>query len=285
MSQESILIEIFCLVAFFILGAILGSFACCQAWRIRYEEQKKKPLGKWSVCLSCGKRLKPIENIPIFSWIIQKGKCKKCGAKIGKAEILSELSLGLAFVAISFFVLPEIYTSQNVLLTTTLIVMLILLFIITTIMWILMIYDAKWHLLPTRLLTLVNILAAIYCGLGFLKSSLTSNTFANDFLPALANLVGGVALLAGIYFLLYFFSKEKWVGSGDWLLALAISLVLGNLWLSLLVLFLSNFLASIVGIRAKIKKGNKTIPFGPFLVIAFVIVYSLQTWLISLVVI
>ena len=37
-----------------LMGAAFGSFACCQAWRIRLKEEEKDP-GKRSVCLSCGK--------------------------------------------------------------------------------------------------------------------------------------------------------------------------------------------------------------------------------------
>lgn len=281
--------EIICLVFLFLLGAVMGSFSCCQAWRIRYKELGKKDPGKRSVCLSCGKRLKASENIPIFSWAVQKGKCKSCGAKIGKAEILSEISLGLAFLAVGTMFLPSIL---DLLLRTStsldavlLIILLMLLLAILSVMWILLIYDAKWGLLPTKLLIATIILSAIYLlfrivsiamGAGLFSHGLDLNIFWQDFRPVLFNLLSGVALLPGIYFLLYAFSKEKLVGGGDWLLALAISLILSDLWLCLLVLFLSNFMASIFGLYLKIKKGKKTLPFGPFLIFAFVIVYCLQ---------
>ena len=62
-----------------IFGAAFGSFACCQAWRIRLREEGKKDPGKRSVCLNCGKKLAWYENIPIVSWLAQGGKCRKCG--------------------------------------------------------------------------------------------------------------------------------------------------------------------------------------------------------------
>ena len=141
-----------------------------------------------------------------------------------------------------------------------------------------MIYDAKWRLLPTKLLVSVDILAVIYLGFEIVSLSF-GNSFWQDLTKMLPSLGIGIAILPGMYFLLYKMSNEKFVGSGDWLLALAVSLILGSWWLCLLVLFLSNFMASIAGIILKIKNGEKVIPFGPFLILAFIIVYSLQNWL------
>ncbi|MBQ3352353.1 prepilin peptidase [Candidatus Saccharibacteria bacterium] len=271
--------EIIFLVIMFIFGAILGSFACCQAWRIHYKEEKKKDLGKWSVCLNCGKKLKPQENVPIFSWIFLKGKCKECGAKIGIAEILSEISLALGFVAVGVLFWPSFASSEsNMMKLLFLIASFLTILIILVMLWVLMIYDAKWRLLPTKLLVSVDILAVIYLGFEIVSLSF-GNSFWQDLTKMLPSLGIGIAILPGMYFLLYKMSNEKFVGSGDWLLALAVSLILGSWWLCLLVLFLSNFMASIAGIILKIKNGEKVIPFGPFLILAFIIVYSLQNWL------
>lgn len=279
MSSDFIFLEIIFLVMMFILGAIFGSFACCQAWRIYYKEEKKKDLGKWSVCLKCKKRLSPIENIPIISWLIQKGKCKKCGAKIGVLELLSEIGLALSFTALGASLWPEIINAGNNILQLSFeLITTLLIIVIVTMMWILLIYDAKWKLLPTKLLGIVNILAVICLGIRLASFSL-AGTFWQDFTAFLPGFGIGILLLPGIYYLLYKMSDEKLVGSGDWLLALAISLILGNWWLCLLALFLSNFMASIVGIILKTRKGEKTIPFGPFLVLAFIVIYALQNWL------
>ncbi len=278
MLSDSIFPEIIFLVIMFILGAIFGSFACCQAWRIYYKEEKKKDLGKWSVCLKCKKRLGPKENIPIISWLAQKGKCKKCGAKIGILELLSEIGLALSFTALGTLFWPEIISARNdAFYFSFLLVAMFLILAIVTLMWTLLVYDAKWKLLPTRLLSLVNILAAVYLGVRIASFSL-AGAFWQDLAAFLPGFGIGLMLLPGMYYLLYKMSSEKLVGSGDWLLALAISLVLGNWWLCLLTLFLSNFMASIAGLVLKAKSGEKTIPFGPFLVLAFIVIYALQSW-------
>lgn len=280
-------IRIIVLISTFFIGAILGSFACCQAWRIRLKEKHQKSPGKWSVCLSCGKRLEKTENIPIISWLFQKGKCKKCGAKIGLSEILSELSFAIALPAVAnvFYDKFVIALSEN---QTANLVMLILtalvLIISITVMWILMVYDAKWHVLPTFLLTILNISAIIYAILQLVGLAFSFAEFSEISITLLKNL-GSAALLAAPYYLLSTLSKEKLVGSGDWLIALPIGLILGYWWLALVVLFVANALGSIYGIIIKTHSSEKQIPFGPFLVIGFVIVYALSPWLMSLIVV
>lgn len=284
-SEEclTIIITIF----LFIIGAILGSFACCQAWRIRYKELGKKSLGKRSVCLACGKKLKASENIPIFSWLFQKGKCRSCGAKIGKAEILSELGLGISFAGLGLVFVPEIMqslTSQSSINSTWEICIqigiLLMLIAAMTVMWILLVYDAKWQVLPTKLLTILNACAIIIVFLTIAGLTFSGN-ISKDLPTYLLNVLESAAILAGVYLVLYLVSKERLVGSGDWLLALPIALILGRPILAMLVLFLSNFFASIYGIIRQVatKKKHIKIPFGPFLVLAFIIVALFQNQL------
>lgn len=278
-------LRILVLIILFFVGAILGSFSCCQAWRIRLKEQNKKSPGKWSVCLSCGKRLKKSENIPIISWLAQKGKCRSCGAKIGLSEILSEFSFALALPLVAnalydrfvFFI-----TNRQISDLVVLSLMSFVLIISMCIMWILIIYDAKWQKLPTFLLTILNICAVICVALSSIGILLGGGELP-DVGTYLLRAAGSAALLAGPYFLLSAFSKEKLVGSGDWLVALPIALLLGHWWLALVALFIANAIGSVFGISIRIKKGARQIPFGPFLVFAFVVVFATQSLLLPLV--
>lgn len=277
--------EVVVLIILFIIGAILGSFACCQAWRLHLKETGEKNPSKRSVCMSCGKKLSVKENIPIVSWLAQRGKCRHCKAKIGKSEILSEISLGLALVALGACFYPHtisVFTTGNAYDMVALIASMLLLIISITLMWILMVYDAKWQKLPVPILTILITCAIIYTILQLVGVILVA-TSAQDVISYLINLLLSAIILAGIYFCLSVFSKEKLVGSGDWMLALPIALMLGNWWLALVALFISNLLGSIFGAVLKIKKGTKMIPFGPFLIIAFVAVFAAQDWLLSLI--
>ena len=149
-----------------LLGAAMGSFACCQAWRIRWGEEGKKDPGKSSVCLKCGKKLNWYENIPIVSWLVQQGKCRKCGAKIGCAEILSEL-----FGAISFglIVYKFIYNAPEALAWIDWARLAFVLVMVVG-MILLMVSDAKWQELPMKILILVIVMAFLYFGMVFLKA-------------------------------------------------------------------------------------------------------------------
>ncbi len=93
----------------------------------------------------------------------------------------------------------------------------------------------------------------------------------------------GSGILAGTYYLLYVFSHEKLVGGGDWILCLAVALILGNWWLALVELFLANLFASLAAVvgRALGQKKKKQIYFGPFLVMAMVTILLFQEFLLK----
>ena len=262
-------LQLIFLIILFILGAAFGSFACCQARRLRRAELGKEKLGKWSVCEHCGKRLKWQENIPLISWTVQHGRCKNCHTKIGITEFLAELGTALVFLAIGLRFFP------NILFSPLEIAKLVVLLLFVTSLVVCFIYDALWQLLPLKVLWLSVALAAVYFVLNL------------EGAPNWLDLALSLGILPGVYFLLYFFSKEKLVGSGDWILALAIALVLAHPWSCLVALFLSNFLAILVMLPVELMKLKKKalraqIPFGPFLILAFLIVYLASEFLIQI---
>ncbi|RYY24655.1 MAG: prepilin peptidase [Sphingomonadales bacterium] len=74
------------------LGLILGSFIATIA--IRWPEGRSVARGR-SACDSCGKVLRPVELIPVLSYVLQRGKCRACGARIAPSHVVVEL-LGCA---------------------------------------------------------------------------------------------------------------------------------------------------------------------------------------------
>lgn len=246
-----------------LMGAAFGSFACCQAWRIRLKEEEKDP-GKRSVCLSCGKQLRWFENVPILSWVLQKGKCRKCGAKIGRAEICAEILGFVSFGLIAWkFVsmVPTEVTDVVEFFGALDLARMVAAMAAMVGMLILAVYDAKWQEMPVSILVYTIAMGLVYAVVTNVSWSL----------------LGSVGLLAGVYYLLYFFSKEKLVGGGDWMLCLAIGLLLGKWQLALLELFLANFLGAVVMLP---KKRRKT-AFGPFLVVAFVVIFAFEETLLG----
>ena len=79
---------IFCIVIAAILGAVMGSFLNCAAWRITHGESFLKGRSR---CPECGHVLGTLELIPVFSWLFQKGRCKNCGNKISVRYPLTEI--------------------------------------------------------------------------------------------------------------------------------------------------------------------------------------------------
>lgn len=265
------------LVMMFILGAVFGSFACCQAWRWHYQVTKKKDLGQWSVCMSCKKRIKWYDNIPIFSWLMLRGKCRYCGHKIGVADFLSEISLAVAFLMLSWAYLVPILDNWKILtLHPEFLAVQLAVFIVTlvqlVVLMVLAVYDAKWGELPVVLLVLAIVIGMMVWVLKMYEIGLSDN---GSLAGGVLNTIGAIAILAGTCFLIYKASKEKLMGAGDWLLALALAFPLANWWLALWAIFLANLLGDIIALPGAIKKGNTKVHFGPFLVMAYVIVVVL----------
>ena len=246
-------------IGMFILGAVFGSFACCQAWRLH---EKPKKLGSRSICMNCKSKLAWYDNIPIISWLLLRGKCRKCKAKIGVSELFSEIGLGLAFLGVSIaFSNTCLDSGFSCVISLPFypdFLFLILTLVIFTIYWIILIFDAKWGELPVSLMIIEIILAIL--------AQFISPT--GDILSVLMS----IGILSGIYYLLYKFSKERWVGGGDWILCISIAIILGNPILALIELFLANTLAALYSVPILILKKDNHIPLGPFLIIALILI-------------
>lgn len=254
--------EIIYLVTMFVVGAVIGSFVCCQAWRVRYREEKKKDLGSRSVCLHCGYKLRWYDNIPIVSWLYLRGRCRKCRKEIGTTEVIAEVGMGVTYLAYGISQM-EILENGDA--------MAWIIFVLSLVMFgvlgFLAIYDGRWGELPQK-----QLVAAIVIGAAI---AMANGRMWTNFL----SVIGGVGILAGVYYILYKISHERLVGGGDWMLGLAIALMVGNWWLALWVLCIANLLGTIVAMPAAIKKKQKKIYFGPYLAIACVIVVVFTTFI------
>lgn len=74
-------------LTFGLLGLIFGSFIA--AVTVRMPRDEDIVLAR-SRCMSCGQSLKPWHLVPVFSWLIQRGKCAMCGAAVSPRYILIE---------------------------------------------------------------------------------------------------------------------------------------------------------------------------------------------------
>ena len=80
----------------FVFGLIIGSFLNVCILRIPVEKSIVLPP---SHCPSCGKPIKPYDNIPVISWLMLAGRCRKCKTRISAMYPMVELATGLLFLA------------------------------------------------------------------------------------------------------------------------------------------------------------------------------------------
>lgn len=238
-------------------GLASGSFI--NAFVYRFHEKKNWLTGR-SECVYCHKQIKNYDLIPVISFLILRGKCRNCHKNISWQYPVVELLVGILFV-VSYIYWPLTFTTFSV-------VSFIVWLIILVILVILAIYDLKWLILPNKIVLVFSILAFIW--------ALNNILFIDNNIPsAILDLLLGVLLAGGLFYVLFIFSKGQWIGGGDVKLGFALGLLAGSLGKAFLIIFLSSLIGSLISIvlvifgKLTIKK---VVPYGPFLITATFIV-------------
>jgi len=234
----------------FLFGLAIGSFLNCLIYRL---EKKKGFLKGRSFCPHCKHTLSWQDLIPVFSFLILKGKCRYCGKKISIQYPLVELATGILFVSLYLLL-----NSQNLLVTRYPLLITSFWLLITSFLIVIFVYDFKHYLIPDKIIYPAIIIALIYrlIGIYYLPTSIYGYLFS-----AFAG--------AGFFLVIVLLSRGKWMGIGDIKLAFLIGLLLGHPN-TLLALFLAFLIGAIIGvglIGLKKKTIKSELPFGPFLVI------------------
>ncbi len=202
-----------------------------------------------SRCPHCGHQIGALENIPILSYLLQKGCCKGCGKGISPRYPLVEALTGLVF---GYAAWRFGFSLAGVGAMLFLSIMIALTFI-----------DADTQLLPDDLT-----LPLIWAGL-LINLFHTFTTLPNAVIGAA---VGYLALWS-VYWLFKLATGKEGMGYGDFKLLAAIGAWLG--WPLLpLVILLSSLVGAVIGVALIVlaKRGrNVPMPFGPYLAIAGVI--------------
>lgn len=254
----------------FVLGLIVGSFLNVVIYRLpkRMEreledacdelagvETKYLP-NKWfglaylmtppSTCLSCGHLIKAWENIPVISWLLQKGRCTSCSTRLSIQYPVVELLTAILSLVIAWHFGFTWQALAAMLLAWALIAMSVI--------------DIKLQLLPD-----VLILPLIWLGL-----MLNLNGWFTDIESAVYGAVAGYMSLWFIFHLFLLITGKEGMGYGDFKL-----LALFGAWLGwqLLpqVLLLSAVVGAISGLGMILFLGRDKavpIPFGPYLAAA-----------------
>lgn len=248
------------IILFFLIGLAVGSFLNTVIYRLEKGESVVKAR---SYCPQCRKILSWFELIPLMSFIFQKGRCRHCKKPISLQYSLVELATGILFALCAWYFFPNILYS-------------IFYILVSSFLIIIFVYDLKHYIIPDQVIYPAIIVSGIWC--------LASDIFMRDTKYEILNSLFA-AILAGAFFLAIILgSKGKWMGMGDFKLAIFMGLILGlpKILVSLFLAFLIGAFISIILIILKKKTLKSQIPFGPFLVGATILTLFLGDKLIDL---
>jgi leader peptidase (prepilin peptidase)/N-methyltransferase len=243
---------------FFVLGAMMGSFYNVCIYRIPrkifFAEAR-------SVCPSCGQAIPFWHNIPIFSWLLLRGRARCCGAKISVQYFLVELFTAILFPTI-YWLFPFIVSWQSGLVVDSPdMIRCFHALTFTSLLLICSVIDFEHQIIPD-VLSLPMLLATPL--VVYLHPDL-------DWKSAALGVVLGGGSLYTVAWLYYLIRRDYGLGMGDVKLLAAIGGWLGYQSI-LTTIFWGSILGSFVGLGVIIirrKMDLKTrLPFGPFLSIA-----------------
>jgi leader peptidase (prepilin peptidase) / N-methyltransferase len=220
----------------FVGGLAAGSFLTVVAHRVPRKVSIVRPRSR---CPQCSTQIAPYDNIPIFSWVLLRGRSRCCGEPISAAYPATELAVAALFVA-TVLVLRESWVD----------VVLGLVFVSTLVA--VTLTDLEQRLIPNRIL----IVSAAIC---LLVAAVGDPASLPERLGAAAG-AGGLLFCAALAY-------PRGMGLGDVKLAAVMGLYLGrSVAPALMIALLSG---SLVGIGLMLRDGasarKKAIPFGPFL--------------------
>ena len=202
-----------------------------------------------SRCPSCGHQITVLENIPIVSYLILRGKCSKCAAPISPRYPVVEAATGLlsAYAAWHFGPTPQALGA---------LIMLWALIALTAI-------DLDTQLLPDSIT-----LPLLWIGLALNLAG----TYVNISSAVIGAMVGYLTLWS-VFWLFKLATGKEGMGYGDFKLLAALGAWLGWQMLPVIIL-LSSIVGAVVGISLIVfsRHGRNTpIPFGPYLAAAGII--------------
>ncbi|MES2953594.1 MAG: prepilin peptidase [Patescibacteria group bacterium] len=242
-------------IVFFLFGTIVGSFLNVVIFRYNTG----KGIGGRSECFSCVRTLAWYELIPVFSFLFQGGRCRRCLSSISTQYPLVELASGLLFALLAHQSADPYAVAFS--------------WLVFSILLVIAVYDYRHFIIPDGLVYAFIFLGAV------------SFVARAAFLPDLASALG----LALFFVLLWAVSGGRWMGFGDAKLVLGMGLflpfprnvnaVIFGFWFGAAIGVLMLLVQAVRRISRKNKKGTHetgvgtVIPFAPFLVLGTLVSY------------
>jgi leader peptidase (prepilin peptidase)/N-methyltransferase len=197
------------------------------------REDPKSVLKGRSKCPNCHKELSLIDLIPIFSFVFLRGHCRQCKQKIPSVHLWIEL------------------------ITVAVAILLYLRFSSVSMLIVAGVKDVK-----SREVDLWVFVAGIIL-------AVAARFYLNR---DIVNLIYAALSAAIVPFLLYFISREKWMGLGDTFFAAWVG-ILSGFPAAIVAIFSAFLLGSIFGIikLAVVRNKDNVLPFGPFIAVSSVV--------------
>jgi len=237
-------------VTLFIFGLSIGSFANVCIYRLPKKESVVSPV---SYCTACLVPIRPLDNIPIISYLVLRGRCRDCNNNISVIYPVIEIITALLLLA-GFFKFGLTFD-------------FLVYFVLAPTLVIITVVDIKHQIIPD-IITLPGL------ALGLAAGSYSIG-YANSFM--------GFLLGCGLFYLLAILSNGG-MGGGDIKYIAAAGAFVG--WQKvLLIIFISAVLGTFVGlfqIGFQKKTRKNIIPFGPLLSVATLITLFYGNLLIKL---
>ena len=248
-----------------VLGALIGSFLNVVIHRVPAGVSVVSPPSR---CAACGERIRPVDNIPVLSWLILRGKCRHCAAPISPRYPVVEVGTALAFGGIAAWMLSPLSPVPAVVEAAagsfgalTAVLLTIGYLWLGAVSIALTAIDLETHRLPNVLVLPGYAVVAITLGVPAL-------------LAGSGERAGTAAAGAGILFGAYLILALAWpggMGLGDVKLAGVLGAFLGfSGWGALAVgafsAFLLGGLVSLILLAARVVTRQSGIPFGPWMI-------------------
>lgn len=232
-------VETIALVAFGWLGLSVGSFLNVVIHRLPLRTSVVRPSSR---CPNCGYGLRWFDNIPVLSWLLLKGRCRKCGTPISIRYPIVEILTMLVFLLHWWTFGWTLLMAVRLLFACALIALFAI--------------DLEHHLLPDRI-TLPGIAT------GLILSVIVPPGIVEGMLGVI--LGGGVLWAIGEAY--YRYSGQEGMGGGDVKMLAMVGAFLG--WkLVLVTLVLSSVMGSLIGLLViAIRRGGMkyALPYGTFI--------------------
>jgi leader peptidase (prepilin peptidase)/N-methyltransferase len=233
-------------------GLVVGSFLNVVAYRLPRDESLVHPRSR---CPSCGTQLRAIDNVPVVSWLLLRGRCHHCGAPVSARYPLVELTTGALYAAV-------VATQDDA-------VRIVLGLLLVTVLVPITLIDLDHRIIPNRITGPAAVAALVAV------AALDRDFLVEALVAAIAG--GGFFLIAALLY-------PRGMGMGDVKLAAVLGLYLGRAVAPAILIALVSgvFVGAAIMVRKGAVEGRKTaVPFGPFLALGGMIAFFVGNELVD----